>query len=312
MANARISRIPPGTYSKVPSNSYRRPAINESGADSRTQHDRDSQLCAAREEFLQTEQSQLFNIDLVFTGGLEELGAATSQPMFPALVSTPDHWSDWIDAHDAPDLFNTPPHIPSDDLPNLASFQVPSSHSHQDKRPFTDLSHSASQHGDLLRPQLWADSLSESIVPIQTDRSVPPKGDRARRWCAVAGSPDSDDSSNVTEQLTNRLGKLQIAEDGHPRYFGSTSNLYILHHGPKSLHKPNIRDVMALGDAAAAKAGYHWDPDPEYETELITLFFSWYNALVNVVDQTIFYRERELFKSGKRSDLYSPALENAV
>jgi hypothetical protein len=117
---------------------------------------------------------------------------------------------------------------------------------------------------------------------------------------------------NVTSQITSRLGRLQIAEDGQRRYYGATSNLHLLHSGPRSLIQPNIRNVMTHGDAAIAQAGLQWDGDAAYENHLISLFFSWHNALMYVVDKATFLRERQQFRSGHSTDYYSPALENAV
>lgn len=117
---------------------------------------------------------------------------------------------------------------------------------------------------------------------------------------------------DVTSQITSRLGRLQVAGDGQPRYYGATSNLHLLHSGPRSLVQPNIRHVVTHGDAAISQAGLQWNGDPTYENLLISLFFSWHNALMYVVDKTIFLREREQFHLGKITDHYSPALENAV
>lgn len=255
-----------------------------------------------------------FNVEPDFVDLAEEASGdgPVSDDILLALASTSDQdWPGWIEGDEASDPFL-----------DLAGGVVPGDGLAADLCPFDmELPVSHPNHDSFLEPQPSEcpgerqDALSSSMSPPAAVTTVvaPSKDDRARKWSVVTSAPSpDDDASDVTEQLTNRLGRLQIAEDGHPRYFGSTSNLYILHHGPKSLHKPNIRDVMALGDAAADKAGYHWTPAPEYEAELITLFFSWYNALVNVVDQDIFFRERARFKSGRRSDLYSPALENAV
>lgn len=117
---------------------------------------------------------------------------------------------------------------------------------------------------------------------------------------------------DVARQITTRLGRLQIAEDGQPRYYGATSNLHLLHSGTRSLIQPNIRNIATHGDAAIAQASLQWKEDPTYENLLIRLFFSWHNALMYVVDRTTFLRERQRFHSGQSTDHYSPALENAV
>lgn len=118
--------------------------------------------------------------------------------------------------------------------------------------------------------------------------------------------------NDVTKQLTSRLGRLQIAEDGQARYYGATSNLHILHSGFNSLVQPNIRTVVTHGKSAIAQAGLQWQGDELYENHLINLFFSWHNALMYVVDRAVFFRERQRYKQGYNTDLYSPALENAV
>ena len=116
----------------------------------------------------------------------------------------------------------------------------------------------------------------------------------------------------VTKQLTSRLGRLQITQGGHSRYYGATSNLHILHSGLNSLVQPSIRNVFVHGDAAIVQAGLEWSADPPYEEHLINLFFSWHNTLMHVVDRDIFLEERQRFQERISTDLYSPALENAV
>ena len=123
---------------------------------------------------------------------------------------------------------------------------------------------------------------------------------------------DPPSLTDVTNQLASRFGRLQIAEDGQPRYYGATSNLHLLHSRPTSLVQPNIRHVLTHGDAAIAQAGLQWEGDPNYEHHLINLFFSWHNALMYVLDKDIFLSERRKFHQGQITDLYSPALENAV
>ena len=128
----------------------------------------------------------------------------------------------------------------------------------------------------------------------------------------TANSGSADVLDDVTRQLSSRLGRLQIAEDGQPRYYGATSNLHILHSGPHSLYQPNIRNVFTHGDAAIVQAGLQWEEDSEYEENLLNLFFSWHNTFQYVCDKEIFSQERKRCKAGQTSDLYSPALANAI
>lgn len=154
----------------------------------------------------------------------------------------------------------------------------------------------------------FEDLLSQD--PVVDSEQASSKNSRVR-----SHNMENDQSASlkdVTKQLTSRLGRLQITEDGQPRYYGATSNLHILHSGFNSLVQPNIRNVIIHGEAAIAQAGLQWQGDALYEDHLINLFFSWHNALMYVLDRDIFWRERQRFQQGRTTDLYSPALENAV
>lgn len=125
-----------------------------------------------------------------------------------------------------------------------------------------------------------------------------------------------DDSGStvedVTAQLTSRLGRLQISGDGRAHYFGPTSNLHLLDIGPQSLRQPNIYQIPLHWQHALSQAGLEWEGDPTYENRLIRLYFTWSNPLFGVLDMDTFFAERDMFRSGHRTDLYSLALENAV
>ncbi|KIW36803.1 uncharacterized protein PV06_10925 [Exophiala oligosperma] len=133
-----------------------------------------------------------------------------------------------------------------------------------------------------------------------------------RRLGKTRSADDAATVNDVTRQLTSRLGRLQITEGGQARYYGAMSNLHLLHTGPASLVQPNIRNVVSHGEAAIIQAGLQWTSDPAYESHLINLVFCWHNALMYVLDRDIFFKERKRFLAGESTDLYSPALENAV
>jgi hypothetical protein len=153
--------------------------------------------------------------------------------------------------------------------------------------------------------QLSSSSTSEvgDVAPVQIARS----SENADGEGAQGGTVD-----DITTQIVSRLGRLQIAEDGQPRYFGATSNLHILHNGPSTLFPPNIRNLSEDGEAAVVQAGLQWQEDVDYEDYLISLFFSWHNEFMWIVDKAIFLRERERVRHGEFSDLYSPTLVNSM
>ncbi|KAK5204078.1 hypothetical protein LTS03_009873 [Exophiala xenobiotica] len=151
-------------------------------------------------------------------------------------------------------------------------------------------------------------SVGTSSSNVEVSSSLGPKS----KLCTSRPERDAASLNDVTRQLTSRLGRLQITEGGQARYYGATSNLHLLHGSPNSLVQPSIRDVVRHGDAAIAQAGLRWQGDPAYEEHLINLFFSWHNALMYVLDKDIFLNERQKFQDGRRTNLYSPSLENAV
>jgi hypothetical protein len=253
-----------------------------------------------------TQFSGYFNLD---TGPLEGQGALpfSNNPPLTSPELTQD-WEYWLDIADNDDIFNpvdvgksqTVPYFSLSAL-NSARDPLGPNVNGDNTTPGTSPA-SPDAVAEISNEQQYstAESLEELNSKIQKVRSHNIANERP---------PVLDD---VTRQITSRLGRLQIAEDGQPRYYGATSNLHLLHSGPRSLIQPNIRHVVIHGDAAIAQAGLQWTGDPAYENLLISLFFSWHNALMYVVDRAIFLRERQLFHLGQTTDHYSPALENAV
>jgi hypothetical protein len=246
-----------------------------------------------------------FNLD---TSQLEGQGALpfTNNPPLTSPELTQD-WEYWLDIADNDDIFNsvdvgkiqTAPYC-SLPAPNSAQDPLGPNTNRDNTTPGTSPA-SPDAIAEIWNEQQYSTAESlEELPKIQKVRSHNISNERP---------PVLDD---VARQITSRLGRLQIAEDGQPRYYGATSNLHLLHSGPRSLIQPNIRHVVTHGDAAIAQAGLQWRGDAAYENLLISLFFSWHNALMYVVDRTIFLRERQRFHLGQSTDHYSPALENAV
>ncbi|RDL30011.1 uncharacterized protein BP5553_10638 [Venustampulla echinocandica] len=247
-----------------------------------------------------------FNLD---NGPLEDQEAALffNNPPLTSLELTQD-WEYWLDVGDNDDIFNPPDIDKNQTVPyfNLSALNptqdplVPNFNG-DNATPGT-LPASLDAVPKILNEQQHssAESLEELNSKIPKVRSLHIANERPLVL------------DDVARQITTRLGRLQIAEDGQPRYYGATSNLHLLHSGTRSLIQPNIRNIATHGDAAIAQAGLQWKEDPTYENLLIRLFFSWHNALMYVVDRATFLRERQRFYSGQSTDHYSPTLENAV
>lgn len=135
----------------------------------------------------------------------------------------------------------------------------------------------------------------------------------------VHGSnPDSGKLSTpgedvLLDQLSGRIGSLQIAEDGQLRFYGATSNLHILHNGPLSLSRSNFRSPAEQGADLLTGAGVGHFVNESIEDHLLKLYFTWEEASIHVVDESVFWRERmECRIVGHFSSLYSEVLTNAM
>ncbi|KAH0841184.1 fungal specific transcription factor [Fonsecaea pedrosoi] len=134
---------------------------------------------------------------------------------------------------------------------------------------------------------------------------------------SAGGLPDTiRDSQRIendaTEQLISRFGRLRLAEDGLRRYYGATSNLHLTQNPLVYCFQPNIRTIASHGETDLARAGLQWKSDPTYEEHLTKLFFAWHNSLLNIVNETMYYHHRALYRAGVPTAYFSPTLENAV
>ncbi|KIX00874.1 uncharacterized protein Z518_09939 [Rhinocladiella mackenziei CBS 650.93] len=117
----------------------------------------------------------------------------------------------------------------------------------------------------------------------------------------------------LVDQLSGRMGSLQIAEDGQLRWFGATSNLHILHNGPLSLSRSKFRSPSKEGADLLHGAGVGHTVDGALEDHLLKLYFCWEDPSIHVVEESIFWRERKKVRTeGKSSTLYSEVLTNAI
>ncbi|KAK5216245.1 hypothetical protein LTR47_005411 [Exophiala xenobiotica] len=140
-------------------------------------------------------------------------------------------------------------------------------------------------------------------------------------YCYPGSSPDQPvteaDNSNASsdllvDQLSGRMGSLQIAEDGQLRFYGATSNLHILHNGPLSLSRANFRSPDDGADLLRG-AGVGHPVEHDLEEHLLKLYFCWEDPSIHVVDESIFWRERrKCLSTNHVSSFYSEVLANAM
>jgi hypothetical protein len=104
---------------------------------------------------------------------------------------------------------------------------------------------------------------------------------------------DTTSPDNITNWLAARMGSLQIAEDGQLRYYGPTSNLHLYHSGLQSLSRSTIRHVATEGSEVLRRAGLDQKIPLAVEIHLAHLYFSWEDPAIHVVDEEIFFLEKQ-------------------
>ncbi|KAL2832599.1 fungal-specific transcription factor domain-containing protein [Aspergillus cavernicola] len=123
---------------------------------------------------------------------------------------------------------------------------------------------------------------------------------------------EEEEEDEVTNQLSCRLGKLQVTHDGQLRYFGSTSNFTLLDilvdvaPSCQNLSQRVTQDVLE-------NAGLGRNVDETFETHLLQLYFTWHDPCLHAVNEEIFWRSRAQKRyDGVDSLCYSRTLSDAM
>ncbi|KAK5194966.1 hypothetical protein LTR92_005096 [Exophiala xenobiotica] len=199
---------------------------------------------------------------------------------------------------------------------------------------FTDAQVSAARMTDMGQPsnmmvdytisESWEDVIQEQ--PLSRISSVTSVGSRKTKPSSASQSPSSNHGFNtdsfeqvtqsseddITQQVTRRLGRMCLAEDGHMRYYGATSHFSMLPNDLRTLYPTDTRSLREEGETMIQRAHLGWIRDHEYELHLTALYFAWHNTFVNEVRKDVYFHEKELYYSGYDTPLFSPALENAI
>ncbi|POS74199.1 hypothetical protein DHEL01_v207406 [Diaporthe helianthi] len=149
----------------------------------------------------------------------------------------------------------------------------------------------------------------DDAMQLNLDSSPSP---RLTNYAALSQSEPAE-PDNITNSLSARMGSLQIAEDGQLRYYGPTSNLHLYHAGLHSSSRSTIRHVATEGTQVLARAGLDHPVAPDVERHLADLYFAWEDPSIHVVDEEIFFLERQKWKSGHtNTPYYSETLNSAI
>ncbi|OJZ85522.1 hypothetical protein ASPFODRAFT_82537 [Aspergillus luchuensis CBS 106.47] len=156
-------------------------------------------------------------------------------------------------------------------------------------------------------------------LTVPLDAPDPLCDNKRTKWkgSTVQGGPkedemeeDGDSDDEVTDQLSCRLGRLQVTHDGQLRYFGSTSNLTLLDALVDVTPPIAIpRDAPELLE----NAKLNQNVDEAFEKHLIELFFAWQDPSLHVIDAESFWRSRtQSREEGLVTPYYSRALSDAI
>ncbi|KIW84801.1 hypothetical protein Z517_00189 [Fonsecaea pedrosoi CBS 271.37] len=197
--------------------------------------------------------------------------------------------------------------LPNDAIAQLDQISFPVSRPSEPSPDWAYLNFSADDYS------FETDQMDFPAPSISTDEESSPS------TMIVAPSPEDasseegeDPDSELTQELSTRMGRLQMAEDGNMRYYGATSNMHLLRNGLQSLFKPFTQSVRANGQDALVRAGLVWACHPAYEQHLTDVFFTWHAPLLNEVDQDVYLREKQRYEAGINTPFFSPTLQNAI
>ncbi|PWY71782.1 fungal-specific transcription factor [Aspergillus sclerotioniger CBS 115572] len=157
-------------------------------------------------------------------------------------------------------------------------------------------------------------SEGESLGETAPNSVHPPEQSRPTWEDTVAqeipGDGDWDSDDEVTDQLSCRLGRLQVTHDGQLRYFGSTSNLTLLDALVDVTPPVTIaRDAPELLESAQLDH----DIDEGFERHLLELFFTWQDPSLHIIDAESFWRARAQSQDESlATPYYSRALSDAM
>lgn len=128
-------------------------------------------------------------------------------------------------------------------------------------------------------------------------------------------SEDENEAENdVIEQLSNRIGTLKIAGDGHLRFYGATSNLNLVDvSATQQRQRPDARTVRHDGQDILNHLRVGQPVDQELEDHLVELYFTWQNPSIYVVDKEMYMTARLKWRNEyDDTPFYSEVLTNAM
>ncbi|KAK1716026.1 fungal-specific transcription factor domain-containing protein [Colletotrichum acutatum] len=135
---------------------------------------------------------------------------------------------------------------------------------------------------------------------------------------ALSDNEDDDAGSGTTEedlvnQLSDRLGSLQIGPNGRISYFGPTSNFSLMELPVGADTLAVDRTVRNDGQEHLDNMGYGKQVPQDLEDHLINLYFTWQDPFQHVVDRDLYEEAKHSWHEREEdTPYYSEALRNAM
>ena len=158
---------------------------------------------------------------------------------------------------------------------------------------------------------------NESTPPFMTDASAFGNTSHKDQHSPSEGSiciiEEGDaETESLVDQLSERIGSLQIGPGGQIRYYGATSN-YNLVEMPTPDNLTVHRTVRNNGQEHLERLELGRDVPEDLENHLTNLYFAWQDPTFHAVNRKLFESAKTLWRDDKEDTPYfSEALQNSM
>uniref|UniRef100_A0A0D2XFA3 Xylanolytic transcriptional activator regulatory domain-containing protein n=1 Tax=Fusarium oxysporum (strain Fo5176) TaxID=660025 RepID=A0A0D2XFA3_FUSOF len=121
--------------------------------------------------------------------------------------------------------------------------------------------------------------------------------------------PDDSSYRSPIRDISDRLGALNIGEDGQIHYFGSRSNFSLLKNSPVASSTVSSRELQKQAADTLDQLNLRVEVSDELRNHLLDLFWSWQNTWQYLVVKELFLEDLYITQSGRYA---SPLLLSAV
>ncbi|KAF5555731.1 nitrogen assimilation transcription factor nit-4 [Fusarium mexicanum] len=175
----------------------------------------------------------------------------------------------------------------------------------------------------LVRPpsKRYVEALQERIRTLEAQierfqnnpgtQDRPPSSSIEDNYSNSEGDSLPEDSSyrSPIKDISDRLGALNIGEDGQIHYFGSRSNFSLLKNSPVASSTVSSRDLQKQAADTLDQLNLRVEVSEELRNHLLDLFWGWQNTWQYLVVKELFLEDLYITHSGRYA---SPLLLSAV